>query len=84
MPEVWTGSEESNHAVLCDLRIFREEMPPQSLHECEGERTGAEIKMKKTSKAKKNRRLRKLILSSKGTISIDEARRRLNKKWPRA
>ncbi len=28
--------------------------------------------------------LREFLMSSKGTISLDEARRRLEKKWPRS
>ena len=46
MPEVREGSEESNHAVLCDLRFLGEEVPEEFVYECEGE--GAGIEMIKT------------------------------------
>ena len=32
----------------------------------------------------KNRQIKEILLSEEGTISIDEARKELNKKWPRS
>lgn len=43
-----------------------------------------EERKQKITNSKEEKLLHDLLMSEEGTITIDEARRRLNKKWPRS